>query len=211
MPMLVAGLYGFFTGVLLCLTFGTVFFALIQTSIQRGYQSGVSIALGVVASDAFFVFCAIFGTSFLPQITDFNRWMAGAGIVFLLILGTRNLFKSPVLQQQPTLDDKSRHFGHWKYFLKGVALNALNPINFVSWVTIATYLRTTGGYDLYETMLFFGFSLVGVGLTESALAVFAHRLRRFLTVPVVRIINVATGLVFVGVATNLIWTQFLKK
>ncbi|TAG50601.1 MAG: LysE family translocator, partial [Runella slithyformis] len=60
--MLVAGLYGFFTGVLLCLTFGTVFFALIQTSLQRGYQSGISIAMGVVASDAFFVFCAVFGT-----------------------------------------------------------------------------------------------------------------------------------------------------
>ncbi|TAF23685.1 MAG: LysE family translocator [Runella slithyformis] len=208
--MLVAGLYGFFTGVLLCLTFGTVFFALIQTSLQRGYQSGISIAMGVVASDAFFVFCAVFGTSFLPQVTGFNQWMAGAGIVFLLILGVRNLFKMPVLQTQAPLEYKSRRLTRWKYFFKGVALNALNPINFVSWVTIATYLRTTGKYDLNEMLFFFGFSLVGVGLTEAALAIFAHRLRRFLTVRVVRIINVATGLVFMGVATNLIFTQFLK-
>ena len=208
--MLIAGLYGFFTGLLLCLTFGTVFFALIQTSIQRGYSSGIGIAAGVVASDAFFVFCAVFGTSFLPQVSGFNKLMAAAGIVFLFILGVRNLFKTATLQPPKTLDDKTRRRGHLKYFFKGVALNALNPINFVSWVTIATYLRTTGGYNLPQTIVFFGCSLVGVGITESALAVFAHRLRRFLTPKVVKIINLTTGIVFVGVAFNLIWTQFLK-
>ena len=208
--MLIAGLYGFFTGLFLCLTFGTVFFALIQTSIQRGYSSGIGIAAGVVASDAFFVFCAVFGTSFLPQVSGFNKLMAAAGIVFLLILGVRNLFKTATLQPPQTPNDKTRRRGHLKYFFKGVALNALNPINFVSWVTIATYLRTTGGYNLSQTIVFFGCSLVGVGITESALAVFAHRLRRFLTPKVVKIINLTTGIVFVGVAFNLIWTQFLK-
>lgn len=208
--MFLASLYGFFAGILLCLTFGTVFFALIQTSVQRGYQSGIAVAAGVVASDAFFVFCAVFGTSFLPQVTNFDKWMAAAGIIFLLILGCRNLFKTSELHTEELPDDKSRRLTYWKYFFKGVALNALNPINFVSWVTIATYLRTTGRYDMNETMAFFGFSLVGVGLTEAALAIFAHRLRRFLTPRVVRVINVATGLVFVAVAANLLWEQFLK-
>ena len=209
--MFLASIYGFFTGILLCLTFGTVFFALIQTSVQKGYQSGIRIAAGVVASDAFFVFCAVFGTSFLPQVTDFDKLMAAAGIIFLLILGIRNLFKTQDLHTENLPDDRSRRLTYWKYFFKGVALNAFNPINFVSWVTIATYLRTTGRYDLNETLLFFGFSLVGVGLTEAALAVFAHRLRHFLTPRVVRVINVATGLVFLSVAGNLAWEQFLKK
>ncbi|MEZ4902445.1 MAG: LysE family transporter [Spirosomataceae bacterium] len=76
--MIFAALYGLFTGILLCLTFGTVFFALIQASIERGPRSGVQIALGVVVSDAFFVFTAIFGTSFLPnqpfQSMDWGYW-----------------------------------------------------------------------------------------------------------------------------------------
>ncbi|MCU0338625.1 MAG: LysE family translocator [Spirosomaceae bacterium] len=208
--MLTAALYGLIAGVLLCLTFGTVFFALIQTSIEKGYRSGIQIALGVVASDAFFVFTAIFGTSFLPPIAHFDKWIGATGIIFLVILGIKNFFKQPSLSPPQPLDDRSRRRSHFKYFMKGVALNALNPINFMSWAAIATYLRTKGRYDLDEMILFFGMSLVGVGLTQSALSVYAHRLRKFLTVKVMRYINVVTGVVFLGVATKLLWEQFLK-
>lgn len=208
--MFLAALYGLIAGVLLCLTFGTVFFALIQTSIEKGYRSGIQIALGVVASDAFFVFTAIFGTSFLPPIEHFDKWIGAVGIVFLVVLGIKNFLKQPTLAISQPLDDRSRRRSHFKYFMKGVALNALNPVNFMSWAAIAAYLRTKGRYDLGEMILFFGMSLIGVGLTESALAVYAHRLRKFLTLRVMHYINVATGLVFVGVACKLLWEQFLK-
>ncbi len=208
--MFLAALYGLIAGILLCLTFGTVFFALIQTSIERGYRSGVQIALGVVASDAFFIFTAIFGTSFLPQINHFDKWVSAIGIVFLVILGIKNFFKIPSLEPKPDGDDRSRRRSHLKYFFKGVALNALNPVNFMSWAAIATYLRTKGRYDLSEMILFFGMSLIGVGGTESALAIYAHRLRRMITVKVIHYINIATGLVFIAVALKLLWDGFLK-
>lgn len=208
--MLLAALYGLIAGILLCLTFGTVFFALIQTSIERGYRSGIQIALGVVASDAFFIFTAIFGTAFLPQINHFDKWVGAVGIIFLVILAIGNFLKVPTLEPKTHADDRSRRRSHLKYFFKGVALNALNPINFMSWAAIATYLRTKGRYDLSEMIMFFGMSLVGVGATESALAVYAHRLRGFLTIKVIRYINIATGLVFLGVAVKLFWEEFIK-
>ena len=208
--MLLAALYGLITGVLLCLTFGTVFFALIQTSVERGYRSGMQIALGVVISDAFFCFTAIFGTSFLPQIEHFDKWIGAIGITFLVILGVKNFFRVPTITPKIHADDRSRRRSHFKYFLKGVALNALNPINFMSWAAIATYLRTKGRYDLNEMILFFGMSLVGVFATQSALAIYAHRLRRLLTIRIMKYINITTGIVFLGVATKLLWEQFLK-
>jgi L-lysine exporter family protein LysE/ArgO len=208
--MLLAALYGLITGILLCLTFGTVFFALIQTSVERGYRSGIQIALGVVASDAFFCFTAIFGTSFLPQIAHFDKWVGATGIVFLVILGVKNFFKVPTIAIKEYDDNRSRHFANFKYFLKGGALNALNPINFMSWAAIATYLRTKGRYDLNEMVLFFGMSLVGVLTTQSALAIYAHRLRPLLTVRMMKYINITTGVVFLGVAAKLLWEQFLK-
>lgn len=208
--MFLAALYGLIAGVLLCLTFGTVFFALIQTSIERGYRSGVQIALGVVASDAFFIFTAIFGTAFLPQINHFDKWVGAVGISFLVILAIGNFLKVPTLEPKTYTDDRSRRRSHLKYFFKGVALNALNPINFMSWAAIATYLRTKGRYDLSEMIMFFSMSLIGVGATESALAVYAHRLRGLLTIKVIHYINIATGLVFLGVAAKLFWEEFLK-
>jgi L-lysine exporter family protein LysE/ArgO len=208
--MLLAALYGLITGILLCLTFGTVFFALIQTSVELGYRSGMQIALGVVISDAFFCFTAIFGTSFLPQIDHFDKWIGAIGIVFLVILGVKNFFRVPTITPKTHADDRSRRRSHFKYFLKGVALNALNPINFMSWAAIATYLRTKGRYDLNEMILFFGMSLIGVFATQSALAIYAHRLRRLLTIRIMKYINITTGIVFLGVATKLLWEQFLK-
>ncbi|MFN8346432.1 MAG: LysE family transporter [Spirosomataceae bacterium] len=208
--MFLAALYGLITGILLCLTFGTVFFSLIQTSVERGYRTGIQIVLGVVASDAFFCFTAIFGTSFLPQIEHFDKWIGAAGIIFLSILGVKNFFKIPTVEVNREEDDRSRRFVYFKYFLKGVALNALNPINFMSWAAIAAYLRTKGRYDLSEMILFFGMSLVGVFATQSALAIYAARLRRLLTVRVMRYINILTGIVFLIVAGKLLWEQFLK-
>lgn len=208
--MFLAALYGLMAGILLCLTFGTVFFALIQTSIERDARSGVQIALGVVVSDAFFVFTAIFGTSFLPQINHFSQWVGAIGIIFLVILGIKNFFKVPSLTPVQAIDNRSRLRSHFKYFMKGMALNALNPINFMSWAAIAAYLRTTGRYNLGEMVLFFGMSFVGVFSTQSAMAIYAHRLRHLLTIRLIHYINIATGVVFLGVAVKLLWEQFLK-
>ncbi|MEZ4902446.1 MAG: LysE family transporter [Spirosomataceae bacterium] len=97
-----------------------------------------------------------------------------------------------------------------KYFMKGMALNALNPINFMSWAAIAAYLRTTGRYNLSEMTLFFGMSLIGVFATQSAMSIYAHRLRHLLTVRIIHYINVVTGIVFLGVAGKLLWEQFLS-
>ena len=206
---MITALLGLLTGIFLCLTFGTVFFALIQTSVEKGYKYGINIAMGVVATDAFFVFCSIFGTSFLPQINGFDDWLTGIGIVFLVVLGILNLVKK-VKVQNNVIDIKTKISG-WKYFLKGAFLNALNPINFVSWVTIATYLRTNTkfNYELKDMVIFFSMSLVGVAITEVSLAVYADKLSKSLTPKTISSINKVTGVVFISIAAKLCWIQFL--
>ncbi len=208
--MISTALFGLLTGIFLCLTFGTVFFALIQSSVERGYKSGIKIAMGVVSTDAFFVFCAVFGTSFLPRIKGFDDWLTGVGIAFLVILGVRSFIKTPANPSTNPLQEVKN--SGIKYFLKGAFLNALNPVNFISWVTIATYLRTNTKfrYDLNDMILFFSMSLIGVALTESAIAIYAHRLSKSLTPKVINYIYKATGIIFVFIAANLLWIQFLK-
>jgi L-lysine exporter family protein LysE/ArgO len=46
---------GLLTGLMFTLTFGTVFFSLIQTSIKRGLREGLYIASGVLMSDTWVV------------------------------------------------------------------------------------------------------------------------------------------------------------
>ncbi len=204
--MIAATFYGLLTGILLSLTFGTVFFSLVQNSVDNGYRSGIKIALGVIVCDAIFVFFAIFGTTLLPHIDNFEKWMAGAGIVFLLILGINNLIRN-----QPQIAYPKSKFGNFIfYFSTGFLLNGLNPVNFISWVTIATYVRSTLHYDLAQILSFFSASLVAIFLVESAIALSAHRLKRIFTPKRVRIFNQVTGVVFIGIACQIAYVIFIR-
>ncbi len=204
--MLASFLYGLITGILLCFTFGTVFFSLVQNSVDNGYKSGIKIALGVLVCDAIFVFFAIFGTTLLPHIDNFEKWMAGAGIVFLMVLGLNN-----VLRNQPQIAYPKTRFGNFIfYFTTGFLLNGLNPVNFISWVTIATYIRSTLHYDLNQVVLFFLASLLAVFLTESGIALSAHKLKRIFTPRTVKVFNQVTGVVFILIAFQIAYSAFLK-
>ena len=203
--MILAALYGLLTGVALCLTFGTVFFVLIQNSIDNGYQSGIKIALGVVVTDAVFVFCAIFGTSFLPHIPDFDKWMAGGGAVLLVLMGFVNIFRGT-----PQVAYPKTKFGNFVYYFStGALLNALNPINFFSWVTIAAYLKSNTNFSPAQTILFFVMSLIGVMLAESGLAFYAQKLKGVLKPTTVRKANQITGVIFIIIAINIVYQTFI--
>ena len=199
-------IYGFLTGVGLCLTFGTVFFSLVQNSVDNGYQTGIKIALGVFVCDTIFVFFAIFGTAFLPNIPNFQQWMAGVGVVFLLAMGLGNIIKG-----QPVVSYPNTKFGNFLfYFSTGFLLNGLNPVNFFSWVTIASYIRSNLHYDFTQVLIFFGTSVVAILIVESAIAVFAHRLKKIFTTRVLTVFNKVTGIVFILIACQIFYTNFIK-
>ncbi len=200
-------LFGFVTGLLLSCTFGTVFFSLVQSSVDNGYRSGIKIALGVLVCDLIFVFFALFGTAYLPDIPDFDKWMAGAGGLFLTGIGLSNLLKQKPRMVYP----RSRLGSFVYYFSTGFLLNGLNPVNFIAWATLATYVHTTLHYDLQQSILFFGAAVLTIFLTESLIAVFAHRLQRFFTERIAYYFNKLTGVVFIGIALRLFFTVILDN
>jgi threonine/homoserine/homoserine lactone efflux protein len=204
--MLESLFYGTLTGIGLCLTFGTVFFSLVQNSVDNGYKTGVKIALGVFVCDIIFVFFAIYGTALLPDIPDFKKWMAGAGVFFLIALGLTNLIKG-----QPKIAYPTTRFGNLLYyFTTGFFLNGLNPVNFISWVTIASYIRTNLHYNYHQVLVFFAASVVAVFLVECGIAIFAHKLKRVFTPRVVTIFNKVTGVVFILIACQIAYVNFLS-
>jgi L-lysine exporter family protein LysE/ArgO len=204
--MIEALFYGLVAGFLLCLTFGTVFFSLLQNSVDNGYRAGVKIAFGVVVCDSIFVASALFGTSFIPKIEGFDLILTLIGVVFLVAIGLANLLKGT-----PRLAYPTTRFGNFLYyFWTGFLLNGLNPINFITWVTLAAYLRNSLHYSLNEQIAFMSMSLLGIFLTQSALALSAHKLKRLFTPKVVLYFNRLTGLVFIGIAANLAWTRLYQ-
>jgi threonine/homoserine/homoserine lactone efflux protein len=83
---------GIVTGLLFTLTFGTVFFSLIQTSVKRGFNKALYIALGVLLSDAFFIAVSLWGTSFVAdEMHKYDMQIRIVGFVFLVVLGIRSI------------------------------------------------------------------------------------------------------------------------
>ena len=83
----------FLQGVLVGLTFavllGPAFFSLIQTSIHRGFRSGVFLAIGIFVSDLTALILAYFGaTQFLGNDPRENTLFSIIGGIILIIFGT---------------------------------------------------------------------------------------------------------------------------
>ena len=74
-------------GFVLSFLTGPVFFALIKTSIEKGFYAGVSLAAGVVVSDVFYVALTLYGSSFLALENKYRIQIGVAGSTILFAIG----------------------------------------------------------------------------------------------------------------------------
>ncbi|MEA5427477.1 LysE family translocator [Arcicella lustrica] len=202
--MINAVVFGFLYGFLLCFTFGPAFFRLIQTSIDNGFKRGVLIAGGVTVADAILMFCAVFGTSFLPKLQYFNLGIALVGASILFILGFNSLFK----QQTQLVYPKSKLGSFLYYFTSGILLNLLNPSNYIAVFATSTYLSNVEGFSINETIVFFIASLFATMLAESLIAFYAQKMKRILTANILKRINQVAGIIFIISGILILWKQF---
>ncbi len=195
-------LYGFGLGFALCFTFGPAFFALVQTSIDNGSRSGIVIACGVVLSDALMMSMVVFGINFLPQIPHFKDFMSIAGAIVLLVLGIGSFTK----KRKPLIYPKTPFGNLIFYFSKGFFLNLFNPPNYAFLVATSLALRNSLLYDTNQVAIFWGMSLVGAILAETLIAVFAPKLKRFVTEQFLLRLNQIAGLVFIVASLRILIT-----
>jgi L-lysine exporter family protein LysE/ArgO len=195
---------GIGTGILISMMLGTVFFALIQNSIDNGYKSGLVIALGVVCSDLFFISMAVLGTSFLPDIPKMPFYSSLLGGLLLLIFGLVSIFRTnPKLVYPKT---KLGHLGY--YFTTGFLLNVLNPVNFLIWVALVAKLRSEYSYSEGQIYFYLASSLLGIFIAEGLISFLAQKLQRLFTPKLLHRINQLTGVIFVVFSFRLFYGAF---
>lgn len=198
--MLEAISLGFVTGVFLSLGFGSVFFALIQDSIDHGYKAGIKIALGVVFGDIILVALAIAGTSFLPNIPHFADYARLIGAVLLLGLAVSQFIKRPL----PNKVQQYRLARFFFFFGKGFILNVINPVNFLSWVVASASLKSYR-YDFGEEVAFFVTCIIMIFVCEALISFFAHKIKQRFSEKVMQNIKYVTGTVFFCIAVKLLY------
>jgi amino acid exporter len=123
-------------GVALSFLTGPAFFALLKTSLEKGFYSGVFFAAGILLSDVIYIGLTIFGSTFISVEQEYLTNLGIAGSIVLLSVGLYYLFNKVRITKEYACA-KRRHTG---YLLKGFLMCVLNPALLLYWVSI------TGGF-----------------------------------------------------------------
>lgn len=183
---------GVLFGLLLTIFIGPVFFALIQTSIEKGFYSGVFMAIGIALSDAFYVSITYFGISQLFNADSINFWLGVAGGFIMLGFGAVSLLK-PVNAPKTQEVHIGGKIGLMRQTVKGFLLNGINPSVFLFWIGIATMATVNYKYSGSDVIGFFAAIISTVFLTDVIKSYLAHKLKRILTLKFMRWMNIVVG------------------
>lgn len=197
-------LKGIVSGLVLALLIGPVFFSIIQTSIERGFLSGVLVAIGVSISDAFYIFLAYMGLSQVFSNGDNQRYMAYFGGAILLAFGAYYLF----VKSRKILDFKSvniKSTSPWRLISKGFIINGLSPMVLIFWLGTVSVATGEFGYTTTtQVVTFFSAIVATVLLTDIIKAKLADKLRTVMTPRLVRVMNLLLGVVMLIFAGRLL-------
>lgn len=197
-------LKGIVSGLVLALLIGPVFFSIIQTSIERGFLSGVLVAIGVSISDAFYIFLAYMGLSQVFSNGDNQRYMAYFGGTILFAFGAYYLF----VKSRKILDFKSvniKSTSPWRLISKGFIINGLSPMVLIFWLGTVSVATGEFGYTTTtQVVTFFSAIVATVLLTDIIKAKLADKLRTVMTPRLVRVMNLILGVVMLIFAGRLL-------
>lgn len=196
--MIEAVISGIGIGIVLTFLTGPVFFALIKTSIERGFQAGVFLALGVVSSDIVFVGAILFGSQ-LFEVSAQTKTIAGVvGSIILFIVGIRYIFKKAKVNYSNIAPTGLKRTG---YFLKGFLLCIFNPAILFHWITVigtaSTIYHNGVHHRLFKiSIMFITILIVQFGL-DTTKAFYANKLRDKISVKLVHRFNEIAGIALI--------------
>src|SRR5689334_14147848 len=93
-----AYLRGLAFGLILVISLGPIFFFLIQTSIEKGFLAGLSVACGTLVSDSMYITISLLSISQITNNAHFRLILGTIGAAVLVMFGVYNIFKKAVIK-----------------------------------------------------------------------------------------------------------------
>ncbi|MBK0378254.1 LysE family translocator [Mucilaginibacter segetis] len=196
--MIEAIISGIGFGLVLTFITGPVFFALIKTSIEKGFHAGIALALGVVTSDMVFVGAILFGSQYF-DVTNSDKTIAGIiGSIILFTIGVYYIFKKADVDYKNIEPKKINHAG---YFLKGFVMCIFNPTVLFHWTVVigaasTVYHAGVHNRSLKIAIMFLTILIVQFGL-DTTKAFYANKLRDHISVKFVHRLNEIAGIALI--------------
>jgi len=189
-------------GIVLSFATGPVFFALLKTSIEKGFHAGISLAGGVLLSDIIYVSLALYGSSFIQFENQYRYAIGLTGAAVMMGIGFFYLFKKVKINYDNITSTK-RNTG---YFFKGFLMCILNPSLLIYWITVtSSIISVTGEIQAQQVFPFFGSILITQFSMDSMKAYYANKLRYKIKERTIILLNRVAGSLIMIFALKLIY------
>lgn len=173
---------GIQVGLALAILLGPIFFALIQTGVERGFRAGIMVGLGIWVSDLIFIGSAYAGLNFITAWTkddNFMLYLGIAGGIILVAVGVGTLLsKPPDWDSGSIIPSKASYFSLW---LKGFLVNTVNPFTFFFWISMMGATVGDKEYSRKEALVFFTAIITTIVITDLAKVLLAKYIRQWMT------------------------------
>ncbi len=167
---------GVLMGVFLSVMTGPVFFALVELGIEKGFWAGISLAVGAWFSDMLYILMVYFGLSYFANNSAYQIYIGLLGGIVLIVFGLVSIIKKPKKLAEEQLSAKN----YGGFFLKGAAINVLNPFIFIFWGGIISQLSERGA-GFSEGLGYLAMILITVGFTDVLKVYSADKIRNYMT------------------------------
>ena len=200
--MVNALLEGILLGFALSILIGPAFFALIQTSIEKGFESGIAFALGIFLSDTLCVFLAYLGASQLFDNPESTVVVGIVGGIITILFGVGNLLRKKI-NTGDTMEIKQTEY--YLLTIKGFLLNLVNPFAILFWIGSVAMVSSKLEFKTINFITYFSGTLFTVFATDILKAYLALKIKNVLKPQLMLTVNRVAGIILIIFGAILIY------
>ena len=203
-------------GLAISISPGAALFGIIQTSLSKGFKSGIFFALGIALSDMLFIglclwgFAALLDNPIAKMVFGLICGCVLVGYGLLTFFSKRDTVSDKQREQVENriheMDDKidkidnlhpvlprRNYLNILKPMSKGFLFNFINPGAWVLWMGI---MPLTASYDIKQQVFFFGCILATIFCVDMLKSYFAGKIKSIVTPKVFYHVNRIIGIIF---------------
>jgi threonine/homoserine/homoserine lactone efflux protein len=197
---LILVLKGILAGIILAVFVGPSFFYLVRVGVNKGFKAATIFASGIFASDATLVILMYLGFKDILNNEVFQKGFALVAGALILAMGIKWTFGKTRVKQIKKMGISSLP----ALFIKGFALNFLNPFTILLWITV---LATVGlsNADGKDYLTFFLAALLTIFTMDILKAWYANVLGNILNEKLLGNINRILGIIFIVMSIRFLW------
>ncbi|WP_199141033.1 LysE family translocator [Pedobacter sp. ASV12] len=205
--MFEAILLGMGAGLISSFLTGPVFFAMIKTSIERGFKAGFSLAVGVIFSDIILIGLVLFGSQFLEYQASFDKYVGIIGGIFLFAVGIYYLFSTVSINYEENKIVKVSKRG---YLLKGFLMCILTPSTLMFWIIVTNIISIKLNNMFYEKLLCFIIAMATQLTIDGLKSYYSSKLRYRIKESSLVMLNKIAGVIIILFAIWLVTKTYIK-